>query len=51
MSYAIDKAQSNDVQRFALLRVDAEKLQTSPLYVNGALKFYVDQKYPNVDNS
>ena len=51
MSYAIDKAQSNDVQRFALLRIDAEKLQASPLYINGALKFYIDQKYPNIDNS
>lgn len=34
-----------------MLKIDSQKLQNSTLYKNGKMKFYIDQKYPNVDNT
>lgn len=34
-----------------MLKIDSQKLQNSTLYKNGKMKFYIDQKYPNVDNA
>lgn len=51
VSYATSKAIDSHAQQFALLRVDSSKLQSSQLYKNGKMKFYVDQKFPNVDNT
>ena len=46
IDYMYEKMNGDNDNKFALLRIDSSKLQNDPLYKNGKMKFYIDQKYP-----
>lgn len=46
LDYALERAAAHSEGKCAMFRIDAEKLQASPLYKSSKLNLYVDQKFP-----
>ena len=51
LDYGIEKANAENADRLALLKIDSKKLKSSNEWKNDTMLFFLDAKYPNVDDS
>lgn len=47
----LKKANAENADRLALLKIDSKKLKSSNEWKNDTMLFFLDAKYPNVDGS
>ncbi len=51
LDYGIEKANAENADRLALLKINSKKLRSSNEWKNDSMLFFLDSKYPNVDDS